>query len=312
MQAPILLNFTPFGIKQCNNFINNNFIQFKGVQFNNGPKNDIFESSIIYQGKDFDYIKKSIKKENFIGAGFEGKVFEMEDPNYVVKIPKNFFKGKKIDNLALKKDLIEEEVTEQDKVNFIKKKYKNGIIIMDKIAGKPATQEELMNEIPNLPVSTYQNLLNQILDADKVDMEFDFAMNNVLYDKETQSLTAIDFRPYKDGKRKFNPLEKMYFVFDSFKQPYEKKVTGKILCAALNNLKSTADPDKSNLKYDFNEIIRLLQHNNKEDWTTCENIKNYIQTITFDKSNAETKYEFEQVDDYINNTNSHIMSKLCK
>ena len=105
-------------------------------------------------------------------------------------------------------------------------------------------------------------------------------MNNVLYDKDTKSLTAIDYRPFKKSEQKFNPLEKMYFVFNSFKKPYEKKIAGKILCAALNNLKSNANPEKAKLYYDFDEIIRLLQYNNPKDWAKIKKIKWF-----FDNSN---------------------------
>ncbi len=219
-----------------------------------------------------------------------------------LKYQKECLTVKKIDNLALKKDLVEEEVTEQDRVNFIEKKYKNGIVIMKKVAGKPASNIDEINEVANLPVKAYQNLLNQIIEADKVGMEFDFAMNNVLYDKETQSLTAIDFRPYKEGKRKFNPLEKMYFVFDCFKQPYEKKISGKILSAALNNLKT--DSETSVYKYDFKEIIRLLEHNCPEDYCNIQKV-NYCIKKTIDSK----VFENPNFEDYVDNTNE-IIEKL--
>lgn len=292
MLAPILLN-TP--IYKFNNNVNNRNINFRALNA------DVFEFS---SNKDYDNIKNSIKKENFIGAGFEGRVYEMQDPDYVVKIPKN------IDDLGLKKELIEEEVSEQDEVNHVVKKYKNGITIMKKIPGKSISSLEDMNEVANLPVSAYQKLLNQIIDADKADMEFDFAMNNVLYDKDSQSLTAIDFRPYKDGKRKFNPLEKMFFVFDCFKQPYEKKISGKILSAAINNMKSDSEQKISPFKYDYKEILRILEHNNPQDFVNILNIKNNIDTIVFNSCNAETDYQKSKIDDYIDYTNELIKNYL--
>ena len=292
MLAPILLN-TP--IYKFNNNVNNRNINFRAL------KADVFEFS---SNKDYDNIKNSIKKENFIGAGFEGRVYEMQDPDYVVKIPKN------IDDLGLKKELIEEEVSEQDEVNHVVKKYKNGITIMKKIPGKSISSLEDINEVADLPVSAYQKLLNQIIDADKTGMEFDFAMNNVLYDKDSQSLTAIDFRPYKDGKRKFNPLEKMFFVFDCFKQPYEKKISGKILSAAINNMKSDSEQKISPFKYDYKEILRILEHNNPQNFVNILNIKNNIDTIVFNSCNAETDYQKSKIDDYIDYTNELIKNYL--
>lgn len=292
MLAPILLN-TP--IYKFNNNVNNRNINFRAL------KADVFEFS---SNKDYDDIKNSIKKENFIGAGFEGRVYEMQDPDYVVKIPK------KIDDLGLKKELIEEEVSEQDEVNHVVKKYKNGITIMKKIPGKSISSLEDINEVADLPVSAYQKLLNQIIDADKAGMEFDFAMNNVLYDKDSQSLTAIDFRPYKDGKRKFNPLEKMFFVFDCFKQPYEKKISGKILSAAINNMKSDSEQKISPFKYDYKEILRILEHNNPQNFVNILNIKNNIETIVFNSCNAETDYQKSKIDDYIDYTNELIKNYL--
>lgn len=302
MLAPVFFN-TPF-IKPIR--VNNN-INFKGVEFHSTIpelKEDVFEPSLrlIYKEEDFNAIKNSVKKDRFLGAGFEGRVFEMQDSDYVVKVPKRMFNGKKIDNLALKKDLVEEEVTEQDRVNFIEKKYKNGVIVMKKIPGKPASNIDEINEVANLPVKAYQNLLNQIIEADKAGMEFDFAMNNVLYDKDSQSLTAIDFRPYKEGKRKFEPLKKMYFVFDCFKQPYEKKISGKILSAALNNLKT--DSETSVYKYDFKEIIRLLEHNCPEDYCNIQKV-NYCIQKTIDAK----VFENPNFDDYVDNTNE-IIEKL--
>lgn len=111
-------------------------------------------------------------------------------------------------------------------------------------------------------------------------------MNNVLYEKDTKLLTAIDFRPFKKSEQKFNPLEKMYFVFNCFKQPYEKKIAGKILCAALNNIKSNANPEKAKLYYDFDEIIRLLQYNNPKDWANIEKIKSYINETSIYRRTA--------------------------
>lgn len=292
MLAPIFFN-TPT-IYKFNN-VNNRNINFRAL------KADVFEFS---SNKDYDDIKNSIKKENFIGAGFEGRVYEMQDPDYVVKIPK------KIDDLGLKKELIEEEVSEQDEVNHVVKKYKNGITIMKKIPGKSISSLEDINEVADLPVSAYQKLLNQIIDADKAGMEFDFAMNNVLYDKDSQSLTAIDFRPYKDGKRKFNPLEKMFFVFDCFKQPYEKKISGKILSAAINNMKSDSEQKISPFKYDYKEILRILEHNNPQNFVNILNIKNNIETIVFNSCNAETDYQKSKIDDYIDYTNELIKNYL--
>lgn len=287
----------------------NQSISFKGIAFSSigTLKADVFELSDkpAYKEEDYSAIKNSVKKDKFIGAGFEGRVFEMEDSDYVVKIPKKYFNDKKLNGNKVKENLIEEKVTEQDKVNHIVKKYKNGIIIMNKVAGKQIKTKSEMNEVADLPIESYQNLLNQILDAESKGMEFDFAMNNVLYDKETGSLTAIDFRPFKEDNKKFKPLEKMYFVFDCFGQPYEKKVSGKIISAALNNIKSDADPEKAKLDYDFGEIVRIFQHNNPKYWGIMENIKSYTQAIKFDRLNAETKYELSMIDndiDYIKNS----------
>lgn len=306
MQTPTLINFKPTGINYCNNVRNTNYLHSFGLHFKGRElNNDTFEPSKKYKEEDFNSIKNSIKKDKFIGKGFEGRVFEMEDPNYVVKIPKKFFDNKKIDDNKLKENLVEEPITEQDKVNHITKKYKNGIVIMNKVAGKQIKTKEEMNEVADLPVKSYQDLLNQIIDAESKGMEFDFAMNNVLYDKDTGSLTAIDFRPFKEGERKFKPLEKMYFVFDCFAQPYEKKVSGKIISAALENLKSDADPQKAKLDYDFGEIARIVQYNNPRYWGIMENIKSNTQIIKFDRLHAQSELELSQIDydiDYIQNS----------
>ncbi len=95
MLAPIFLN-TPF-IKPIR--VNNN-INFKGVEFHSTIpelKEDVFEPSLrlIYKEEDFNAIKNSVKKDRFLGAGFEGRVFEMQDSDYVVKVPKRMFNGKK-------------------------------------------------------------------------------------------------------------------------------------------------------------------------------------------------------------------------
>lgn len=285
----------------------NSFVKYSAVQFRGNLEEDTFELSkkSDYNEKDFDNIKNAVKKDNFVGSGFEGRVFSMKNPKYVVKIPKDYFNGKKLNNDLVKTDLIEEEVTEQDRVNHIVKKYKNGIIIMNKVAGKQIQTKKEMNEVADLPASAYQNLLNQIIDAEKKGMEFDFAMNNVLYDNKTGSLTAIDFRPFKEGKRKFNPLEKMYFVFDCFRQPYEKKVSGKIITAALDNIKPDADPKRTKLDYDFNTIIKLLQHNYPNNWGILEVMKSNLDNIKYNRFFADSKYELSLLDkdiDFVKNS----------
>ena len=312
MQTPNILSLRPININyNCNNIKTNNLLQPKALHFKRKELiNDTFEPSSIFNNKkdDYDTIIKSIKEENFIGSGEEGNVYKMDNPNYVIKIPKKFLKNN-ILNIT-KNNLKEEEITEQDVVNHVVKKYENGITIMKKIAGESISSLDDISEVADLPVKSYQNLINQIIDAGNKCMEFDFAMNNVLYDKETKSLTAIDFKPYTNGKHKIEPLFKTFFVLDSFKKPYEKKISGKILSAALNNMKSDKEQKIKPYEYDYNKILDILEYNNPKDLVDIIKIKKCIEKIVLNKSCAKTKCQKLQVDNYIDNAINVINYKL--
>ena len=312
MQTPNILSLKPIYINyNCNNIKTNNLLQPKALHFKRKELiNDTFEPSSRFNNNkdDYDTIIKSVKEENFIGSGEEGNVYKMDNPNYVIKIPKKIFKNN-ILNIT-KNNLKEEEITEQDKVNHVVKKYENGITIMKKIAGESISSLEDINEVADLPVKSYQNLLNQIIDAGKKGMEFDFAMNNVLYDKETKSLTAIDFKPYTNCKYKIEPLFKIFFVLDSFKKPYEKKILGKILSAALNNMKSDKEQKIQPYEYDYNKILDILEYNNQKDLVDIIKLKKCIDKIVLNKIKAKTKCQKTQVDNYIDYTLNFINSKL--
>ena len=310
-------NFQPTNFKKSHYITRPNLVNFNGL--NNFDKNkidnDSFELSnnteyFDYKQEDYDEIKNSIKKENFIGAGLEGKVFQMKDQNFVVKIPRKFFNDKKIDDNMLKLCLTEEDLTEQDKVNHVTKKFKNGITIMHKIAGKPIDTEEEMNEVANLPVSSYNKLLNQIIDAENKGMVFDYVMNNVLYDKDSQTLTAIDFRKKEGNDSKLKILEKMYIVFNCFKQPHEEKVAGKIISAGLENLKSDKDTKISIFDYDFDKILKYLQYDHPENSTKYFDIKNNIDNVMINKIHTETDYQKSVLDDSIERTQNVITEHL--
>lgn len=310
-------NFQPTKILKSRNITRPNHISFGGLDVLNKHKldGDRFELSnndeiYNYKQEDFDNIKSSVKKENFIGAGSEGKVFQMKDPDSVVKIPRKFFDGKKIDYNMLKTCLTEEEITEQDEVNHVTKKFKNGITIMRKIAGEPITTEETINEVANLPVKAYNKLLNQIIDAEKKGMSFDFATNNILYDKDSQSLTAIDFRKKEGNNTKLRTLEKMYFAFDCFQQPHEEKVAGKIISAGLENFKSDKDTKISIFDYDFDRVLEYLQHNHPENIMKYFDIKDNIKNVMFNKIHTETDYQKSILDESVETAKDVITEHL--
>jgi len=310
-------NFQPTNFIKPLNVTRPKLVNFAGLNplDKNKLNEDRFELSnnneiYNYKQEDFDNIKSSVKKENFVGAGFEGKVFQMKDPDFVVKIPRKFFDGKKIDDNMLKLCLTKEDLTEQDKVNHVTKKFKNGVTIMNKITGKPIDTDEEMEEVANLPVKSYQKLLNQIIDAENKGMVFDYAKNNLLYDKDSQSLTAIDFRPRETKILKLGTFEKMYFAFDCFKKPYEKKVSGKILSAGLENLKSDNDTKMPVLNYDFDRILEYLHHNNPDDFIDFLDIKENIHNVITNKLQSKTEVQKEILDESIENTQNVIKEHL--
>lgn len=295
---------------------NNNYSNFqkKTVNFKGNLNSDVFESSTNknFNIKDYYSIKKSIKKNNFIGSGSEGKVFRMEDENFVVKIPNTFFTKTKIDDNTLRKKLIEEPVTDKDKINFITKKYKNGVKIMEYIKGESIRdihKTDKMNEVVNLPVEAYQKLLNQNIDAHNNDMMFDFAMNNVIYNDKEKTLTAIDFIPYekvKNTKKEFSPLKYMYFALDCFKKPYEKEVSAKLLSATITNMKSNSKCNLPPNNYDYKEITRILEYNYPLDYLKIKDTEDKINNITLIKNFCKSEYGNKELDFFIDNTNDFI------
>jgi hypothetical protein len=260
----------------------------------------------------YNLIKDNAIKDNFIGRGTEGFVFNIKNTDNVLKIPKKFFDGKNLKYDEIKKNLKQSyDITEQDKVNFIEKKYDNGIIIMKKIKGKPIESLEEYNEVADLPLKVYKNLINQIMDAHSKGMLFDYATNNLLYDKENKTLTAIDFRYEKEDDKKFKPLENLYFAFDCFKKPYENKIAGNILSGALKTLKTNNEKEYNVMYYDFDNIINLLKYNNHDEkLLAISELSEYLDAIKLRKITDEGKFDKQITDNYIVNANVFIRDNL--
>ena len=157
--------------------------------------------------------------------------------------------------------------------------------------------EKVVEANKNSPESVINRYLQEVLPG-------------TTYDKETKSLTAIDFKPYTNGEHKIEPLFKTFFVLDSFKKPYEKKISGKILSAALNNMKSDKEQKIKPYEYDYNKILDILEYNNPKDLVDIIKLKKCIEKIVLNKSCAKTKCQKLQVDNYIDNAINVINYKL--
>ena len=188
----------------------------------------------------FKRIDKSIKKENLLGEGYEGKVYAIEDSPYCVKIPHFFYFGRPADY----KQSFSTELTEKDKINHVVALLGDKTVIMKKIEGTNVLRNpDIVKDLCQFPVSSYNKFLKQISHAYDKGMYFDAINQNVIINSKNKTITGIDFINEKDTTYEPLPLHSMYFsLINSYTEPESRKlVANKILNSALEEFPMVYD-----------------------------------------------------------------------
>lgn len=164
---------------------------------------------------------------NVIGSGGEGVVYKIPKTDYCVKITGEdiFYFGNWNMNVPI-----------SEKVNHVVAISDNGTRMMKIINGEHLNYFNNPEEVYNLPIESYAEILKQIANAKKYGKFFDASPQNIIYDSQKKSLTAIDF------------TEKDFFDYDKF-------LPLSLLFKALQDV----TPTISALKKNRHLIARLLQ-----------------------------------------------------
>ena len=147
-------------------------------------------------------VKNTVVNNTEIGYGAEGVVYKIPQSDYCVKI----FNGEGVNNLG-EWDF---NVSSQDKINHVVARAENGSLIMKQIKGE-ALKWDKPDEIYDLPLKSYRDLLIQISNAGDECLQFDSVPSNLIYNKKDKTLTAIDFfEPNPDIDLEYNPLQAVF------------------------------------------------------------------------------------------------------
>jgi hypothetical protein len=280
------INNSFFYINNYNNTcIKQTYPNFKSHDLLDLPPKDIFEK-----------IEKSINYKNFLGQGTEAEVYKIKDTNYCVRIPY-------LANDAYK-TIFSKELSPIDKVNHIVAKLGFGASIMKYFDGvTPKRYQEsdygryqLQEQIANMPVKSYTELLHQIANAIDNEMFFDFSGGNLIVNTEKQKLTAIDFYGIKDNPKPIKPLTEIYFVLTSYgsEEKTGKKIYDKIIDAGLEEFKPNKIPCMDVKLFDFIDLV--LKRNSDNNSHKQGDITEYINKfLDFKYSIAEKLRELKRL-----------------
>lgn len=204
----------------------------------------------------------SKKSENFIGNGNEAKVYKIDGTNYCVRVP--------YDSKNLRNSDISLDVSEKDKVNHVVARFSNGVTIMNLIDGfslegrfsNTFPQEPRNKALLKLPVSAFNGLFKQVCHAKDNDMIFDCSAPNLIINPKEKTITAIDFYEMDpEYPEQVKPLRHMLEAMgDSDDFEFRKKVIGKILLGALEELKPDVKPCLNIGEFKFRDFMDNAQN----------------------------------------------------
>ncbi len=276
------------GLKLCP-ALDKDTVSFKTLDLLQLPKKKIFEK-----------IDKSIKnRENFIGSGGEAIVYRIDDTDYCVRLNKDFIKDyKKSFSLKLR---------EEDKINHVVARLGKGSSIMKYIEGYPVLSfsrskaqppsDEIAKMIAELPEAAFNKLFKQICHAKDNQMIFDCNWTNVIVNPKEKTLTAIDFyKMIPDMPETVRPLDYIFASLVHMETTLEqkKKYAGKLLLAALEELKPSVKPCLNPSEFGFGGFIYKLKNSYEVNLGKFEDILvktlSEIQDIKIKESNGRDVY----------------------
>lgn len=213
-----------------------------------------------------DAVCRSLRdNRNYLGGGFEGRVFKIENTDYCIKIP--------YESKNLKKSDISFSLREKDRLNQVVAKFSNGAFLMKYVEGIPVSEKldksesDINKMLLKLPAGAFQGLFRQICQAQDKGLLFDCNPANVIINPKKKTLTAIDF--YEMDPRypeEIRPLRCMLEALagdDSF--DVKQKCALKIISGALKELESGVKPCLSLGDFKFRNFMEKVFNGSKPD-----------------------------------------------
>ncbi len=164
-----------------------------------------------------------------IGQGKSGCVYKIKNTGFALKVPH----ATSFEKILHKK--LSSDISPQEYGNHIRAKLGDDIFIMKYIKG-----EEIHSQfnVDDFSLPAMKNYLRQLHSQAKNGMKLDIGGKNTKFDKQTGTLTALDFYPNPPGK-------KYEFINDAFIQTYltaknsndAEKLLAKITLAYIDILK---------------------------------------------------------------------------
>lgn len=236
---------------------------FKSFSFKKLLNKDVFVKTAepdllsLPQEKIFQVINKSINSsKNKLGSGSEATVWRIVDTNYCVRVPHN--NSEPIDSK------FDTNLTDSDKVNHTLIKLGGEATIMPIISGisfccdSEQKDKKVVELIEKMPITAYEKLIKQVIDAESKNMSFDPGWKNIIVNNEPPALTAIDF--YKDfNSGRPRTLGKIFTCL-AFPRPTTDKqqqtCIGKLYLAALSLMEK--NPQIPFEKFGFDSLLDYL------------------------------------------------------
>ena len=248
-------------------------------------------------------IKNAIIEINKLGQGCEGKVYEIPNTDYVIKVP--FYKESNIDFSKA----IEFNISPTDRINHVVAIIDN-CQIQNRIQGvnpkrcnkfslqyRPTSNDkDIAFVIDNISEKNIKDFYLQLKNAKDLGMTFDIGGDNSLLNLKTGKLTALDFTP-SDIKNYPNTRTNFLTSFmDQCGSPYlltkdkqnnllrksllclcelmkENKINTKTVCFDINNY---FFPDMHDLQYKNNIKALCEKFNNNPYISTIEEIQKQL------------------------------------
>ena len=235
--------------------LTNDVVNFTGYRrFLDLPQDEIFAR-----------IKRSIRPDNFIGAGGEANVYSIRGTKYCFRWPKG-----SADSYRTHLDF---DVSESDKVNHVVANLGGGATIMNRLKGVPVKTDKMTADqiqqvaqtIVDFPVQSYRTFMHQLADADRKNMYFDNFWPNVIINPKDKTIIAIDFVKDFPYAEEFAPLCKMFSVLTHDENTVDQlgMIANKILKAALKDLSPGQKPCIEPKQFDFALFLTDLCNLNK-------------------------------------------------
>ena len=262
-----LSTYNPYKIKQT---LQNNKV------YPNGVINFRASNNLLLQN-DKDLLHKiKMALLHFVGQGSEGKVYKIPNTEFCIKIP-HFSSNYTFGQWFFKP-------SNEDKINHVVAKSESGAQIMKFIEGNPLSYKNKPEEIYNLPLESYKSFIKQIEEAADNMLKFDNAPANIIYNKQNQTLTAIDFQvPNIDYDFVSTPFASTYRGLQASKeqrnnQKLNKNLLGNLLKIVLEQLNSKK-PEITVTEEDIRDLMTWFEHSQNNLPKQYDFLKKSIEEI---------------------------------